>query len=270
MITIADAAQRLADAGVASPRHDAEALAAHLLGVPAYELPRTDLGPGYDGLVARREAREPLQYIVGTAAFRRLELLVGPGAFVPRPETELVAGWLIEHLESLTEPVVVDLCAGPGTIALAVASEVPAARVHAVEADTAAADWARRNIAATGLPVVLCEAEVDAALHDLDGSVDAVVANPPYLVRELTLDPEVRDHEPDVALFAEGDGLGVIRRVVETASRLLRPGGLLAVEHADDQGAVVPALLTAVGFVDVEDHRDLAGRDRFATGRRPT
>ena len=155
MTTIADAATRLAQAGVPSARHDAEALACHVLGVPSHELPRTDLGPQYDVLVERRAAREPLQYIVGSSAFRRLEVLVGPGAFVPRPETELLAGWVIDALRQRGAPVVVDLCAGPGTIALAVAQELPGAQVHAVESDPAAAAWAQRNIEATGLPVLM-------------------------------------------------------------------------------------------------------------------
>lgn len=271
MTTVAAAAQRLADAGVPSARHDAEALAAHLLGVGRHEIPRDDLGAAYDDLVRRRAAREPLQYIVGTAPFRHLELLVGPGVYVPRPETELVAGWVIDALAGVHEPLVVDLCTGPGTIALAIAGEVTGARVHAVEIDPAAASWARKNVEHTGLDVTVHEADATHALSHLDGTVDAVASNPPYVSvgDEHRLDQEVRDHEPSRALFADDDGLAVVSVVAMSAKRLLRPGGVVAIEHSAEQGQTVPALLRAVGFVDVTDHRDLAGRDRFTTARNP-
>jgi release factor glutamine methyltransferase len=266
MTTVAEAAEQLARAGVPSARHDAEAC--HLLGVRTHELPRSDLGSGYEDLVARRARREPLQYIVGSSGFRRLELLVGPGAFVPRPETELLAGWVIDALQMHDSPVVVDLCAGPGTIALAIAYELPGAVVYAVEAEPAAADWARRNIEATGLPVKLAIADVAGVLPELNGTVDAVVANPPYLVRGSVRQPEVQEHEPDVALYADDNGIAVIQQVLTSAERLLRPGGLVAVEHGDDHGSVVPELVREHGFTDVRDHRDLADRDRFTTGVR--
>ncbi|MDX6287518.1 MAG: release factor glutamine methyltransferase [Frankiales bacterium] len=271
MSTVAAAAQRLADAGVPSARHDAEALAAYLLGVQRHALPRGDLGADYDELVARRAAREPLQYIVGTAPFRQLELLVGPGVYVPRPETELVAGWIIDALVGVPAPLVVDLCTGPGTIALGVADEVAGARVHAVELDPNAIAWARKNVAHTGLDVMLHHADAAHALRELDGTVDAVVSNPPYVPVEdqHRLDPEVRDHEPSRALYADDDGLAIVSSVVMTAKRLLRPGGVIAIEHSADQGAAVPAIVQAAGFVDVLDHRDLAGRDRFTTARCP-
>jgi release factor glutamine methyltransferase len=252
-MTLTDAITTLTSAGVPSPEHDARVLAAQ---------------PGcFEELVGRRAGREPLQYIVGSAPFRHLAVLVGPGAFIPRPETELVAGWVIEMVTPLDEPIVVDLCSGPGTIALSVAQEVPHARVHAVEVDAAAAAWARRNVEATGLEVTLAVAAVSDAVPELNGRVDAVVANPPYIVRGTIDQAEVRDFEPEIALYDEGDGLGHIRDVVTAARRLLRPGGFLAIEHGDDQAGAVTDNLRAAGFRDVADHQDLTGRDRFATGR---
>jgi release factor glutamine methyltransferase len=269
---IGDAALALADAGVDSARHDAEMLAAFALGVDRAHLSRSAMFDGaqfelFRSVVIRRAAREPLQYIVGTAPFRHLDVLVGPGAFVPRPETELVAGWVIDALREQRKPAVVDLCAGPGPIALSIAHEVPGAQVYAVEVDPAAASWARRNIEATGLTVTLEVADIVDAVPALNGTCDAVVANPPYLLRGSVEQPEARDFEPEIALYDEGDGLAVIRSVVTTARRLLRPHGVLAIEHGDEQAAAVTEHLVTSGFVDVEDHRDLAGRDRFATGR---
>jgi release factor glutamine methyltransferase len=252
-MTVTQAVETLRRAGVPSPEHDARALAQH---------------EDFAELVARRAAREPLQYIVGSAPFRYLDILVGPGAFIPRPETELLVGWVIDTARALDRPVVVDLCAGPGTIALAVAHEVPAARVHAVEVAASAAVWARRNIDATALPVSLHVADIRDAVPELHGTVDVVVANPPYLVKGSVDQPEVRDHEPEIALYDEGDGLCVIRDVVVAANRLLRPGGVVAIEHGDDQGAEVTAYLRSSSYAEVTDHRDLTGRDRFATGRR--
>ena len=270
MTTIAQATQELADAGVPSARHDAEALAAYFLGVRRQALPMGDLGADYDALVRRRALREPLQYIVGSAGFRHIDVLVGPGVFVPRPETELVAGWVIDVLRGHERPTVVDLCSGPGTIALAIADEIPSARVHAVEVDPVAATWARKNVDHLGSTVVVHEVDVADALSELDGTVDAVVANPPYIPPSDAhlLDREVREFEPVRALFADDDGLAVIRDVVATASRLLRPGGVLAVEHGEGQGSAVFELIRPNGFVDVADHRDLLDRDRFATARR--
>ncbi|MFL6241274.1 MAG: peptide chain release factor N(5)-glutamine methyltransferase [Actinomycetes bacterium] len=268
---IGDAAAALAEAGVDSAQHEAEVLAAHVLGVGRSELASAPMFTGqqfetFSALVRRRTTREPLQYLVGSAPFRHLDVLVGPGAFIPRPETELVAGWAIDTARTIDAPVVVDLCSGPGTIALAIAQEAPNARVHAVEIDADAAAWAARNIAATGLQVQLHVADVVDALTSLNGDVDVVVANPPYLTRGTIDQPEVRDFEPDIALY-DGEGLGVIDAVVHVATRLLRPRGHVVVEHGDDQGGAVTGLLAAAGFTDVADHRDLTGRDRFSTGR---
>ncbi len=253
MMTVAEAAAVLARAGVPNPDYDARVLSKY---------------DDFDERIHRRAAREPLQYIVGSAPFRYLDVLVGPVAFIPRPETELLAGWVIDAAKALDRPVVVDLCCGPGTIALSMAHEVPGAQVYAVELDEAAAAWAQRNIEVLGLTVTLAVADMRDAFHDLDGSVDAVVCNPPYVVRGTIDQPEVADHEPAVALYDGGDGLAVIRTVVDVAARLLRPGGLLAVEHGDTQGSDVVQQFNTAGFVDVADHKDLTGRDRFTTGRK--
>ncbi len=269
---IAEAAERLAAAGVASARHDAEVLAAHVLGVPRGRLGLVDAKtwlqaqPRYEAALARRQAREPLQHVVGSAAFRRLDLAVGPGVLIPRPETELlvdaVLGWL--RTARVQEPRIVDLGTGTGALALALADEA-GGRVWAVERDPLALEWAARNVAQTGLDVELVAADMAEALAELDGTVDVVVSNPPYLPLELLaeLEPEVRDHDPQPALFAGADALAAIRTVEAAARRLLRPGGLVVVEHGADQGESAPACFT--GWPDLTDHRDLAGRPRYLT-----
>jgi release factor glutamine methyltransferase len=268
-----DATARLAAAGVESPGPDARLLLAHVLGVELSRLALVDdvappLAREYDALVARRAAREPLQHLTGTAWFRHVELAVGPGVFVPRPETELLAGWAIERADELADPVVVDLGTGSGAIARAIADEVPRSRVHAVELDRAAHAWAARNLAGTG--VDLRQGDLGDAFDDLAGAVDVVVSNPPYIPHEAweSVAAEVRDHDPDLALYATGDGLDVIRVVERRAALLLRPGGVVAVEHADVQGESAPAVFTVTGrWEQVRDHRDLAGRARFVTAR---
>ncbi len=268
-----DASARLRAAGVESPEHDAQVLLAHVLGVERSQLALVDDVPApaaeeYAVLVARRAAREPLQHLTGTAWFRNVELRVGPGVFVPRPETELLAGWAVEAAAGLAEPVVVDLGTGSGAIAKAVADEVPAARVHAVELDDRAHGWAARNLAGTG--VELRHGDLADAFADLAGAVDVVVSNPPYIPHEAweSVAAEVRDHDPDLALYATGDGLDSIRVVEQRAAILLRPGGVVGVEHADAQGESAPAVFTATGrWEQVRDHPDLAGRARFLTAR---
>jgi release factor glutamine methyltransferase len=268
-----EASARLREAGVESPDHDAQVLLAHVLGVDRSRLVLVDDVPApaadeYDVLVARRVAREPLQHLTGTAWFRHVELLVGPGVFVPRPETELLAGWAVEVATALAEPVVVDLGTGSGAIAKAVADEVPGARVHAVELDEQAHRWATRNLADTG--VDLRQGDLADAFDDLVGAVDVVVSNPPYIPHEAweSVATEVRDHDPDLALYASGDGLDIIRVVERRAALLLRPGGVVGVEHADVQGESAPAVFTGTRrWQQVRDHRDLAGRARFLTAR---
>ena len=271
---IREAADRLRVAGVASPEYDAAELLAHALGTTRGRLPLvTDVPPAalvlYDDLVTRRAAREPLQHLTGLAAFRHVELAVGPGVFVPRPETELLAGWAVEQALALEAPVVVDLCTGSGAIAKAVADEVTDAQVHAVELDESAYGWALRNLRGTG--VDLRHADLATAFDDLLGTVDVVVSNPPYIPLEAweSVAVEARDHDPHLALFSGDDGLDAIRALAVRAADLLRPGGVVGVEHADVQGESAPAVFAAEGrWEEVRDHRDLNDRPRFVTARR--
>jgi release factor glutamine methyltransferase len=277
---LSGAVRRLADAGVASPRFDAEELAAFVLGTSRGRLLLADGFDGtqaarFDELIAERARRVPLQHLTGVAGFRRLDLAVGPGVFVPRPETELLAGWAIERAGSLAEPVVVDLCSGSGAIALAVADECPAARVYGVEREPLAMAWARRNAAARAAagdrPVTLIEGDATGphVLAELNGLVDVVATNPPYVPDGHTVSPEVADHDPGAALWGGPDGLDVVRLLLVRAAALLRPGGWLGIEHADVQGESLPALVRrSLDFEDVSDHRDLAGRPRYTTARR--
>ena len=279
---VQDATARLGRAGVASPEHDARALAVHVLALrrPSDLLLVDGLGPeqadAFDALVGRRADRVPLQHLTGSVGFRHLELEVGPGVFVPRPETESVVQWAVDALraEGRTAPLCVDLCTGSGAIALALADEVPGATVHAVERDPDALAWARRNAARrvqAGDPEVhLHLGSAEDALPGLDGTVDLVISNPPYVAttEAHVPEPEVVLHDPGIALWAGEDGLDVVRLVEQAARRLLRPGGLVVVEHSDRQGRAVPALFEgAGGWSQVQDHPDLAGRDRYATAR---
>jgi release factor glutamine methyltransferase len=268
-----DATTRLAAAGVESPGPDAQVLLAHVLGVERSQLALVDDVPTpaveeYDALVARRAAREPLQHLTGSAWFRHVELAVGPGVFLPRPETELLAGWAIERALERPDAVVVDLGTGSGAIAGAIADEAPHARVHAVELDPVAHAWAARNLAGTRVDLRL--GDLGDAFADLAGSVDVMVSNPPYIPHEAweSVAAEVRDHDPDLALYATGDGLDTIRVVEQRAALLLRPGGVVGVEHADVQGESAPEVFIDSGrWERVRDHRDLAGRPRFVTAR---
>ena len=203
-----------------------------------------------------------------TVRFRGIDLVVGPGVFTPQPETEVVVEAVVHELRTLQHPLVVDLCTGSGTIAFSVAAEVPGATVHAVEADLVAAGWARANGERLGLPVSVLHGDAGEALHELDGTVDVVVSNPPYVAEhELDdVDPEVRDKDPHFALLAGSDGLDVVRLVEQTAWRLLRPGGLVVVEHSDRQGSTAPQVFDR--WREVRDFRDQEGRDRFLTARR--
>ena len=270
---LAQATARLRAAGVASPEHDAAELLAHVLGRSRGELVLVDDVPAdrraeYDALVARRADREPLQHLLGVAHFRHVELQVGPGVFVPRPETELLAGWAVEQACQVAAPVVVDLCTGSGAIAKAVADEVPTARVHAVELEPDAHAWAERNLAGTGVDLRL--GDMATAFEDLAGTVDVLTCNPPYIPLDAweSVAPEARDHDPAAALWSGDDGLDAMRVLERRASLLLRAGGVVGAEHADQQGESAPAVFTATGrWAEVRDHRDLAGRPRFVTAR---
>lgn len=279
-LAILEAERTLAAAGVASPRTDAELLAAHLLGVERTKLmmvPLVDppVVKALHDLVSRRAARVPLQHLTGHASLGAVTLSVGPGVFVPRPETELLLAWGESVLDGVERPVVVDLCTGSGALALALAHARPDAEVHAVEKDPTALSWARRNAdqraQAGDTPIRLYSGDVtDPRLFmELEGLVDLVVCNPPYVPDGTPVPPEVGDHDPHEAVFGGRDGLDVVRHVVGCAARLLRPGGGVAIEHDDTHGGSVPALLRARRVLtDVEDHTDLAGRPRFATARR--
>jgi release factor glutamine methyltransferase len=271
---VEEAADRFAAAGIGSPRFDAEELAAFVLGCPrplVYTAGSFSAGQGvvFSSLVARREARVPLQHLTGRVGFRYIDLAVGPGVFVPRPETELVAGWCVDALlEQATEaPLVIDLCTGSGAIALSIAHEVKDAVVHGVEREADAVAWAHRN--ATGSRVTIHHADASSSLSDFDGTVDLVVSNPPSLPEGEEVEPEVADHDPAAALWGGADGLDGPRLAEESARRLLRAGGLLAIEHADQHGPAMTEMLTASGaWSDVVVHTDLTGRDRFTTAKR--
>lgn len=271
-----EATASLREAGIPSPDFDAAELLAFVLGTSRALLsisapdPTAAQTQQYADLVARRAAREPLQHLTGSAAFRHIDLAVGPGVFVPRPETELLAGWAIEQARGSggRVPVVVDLCTGSGAIAKAVADEVPEAQVHAVELDPDAHRWAARNLEGTG--VDLRHGDMVDAFDDLLGSVDVVVCNPPYIPLEAweTVAAEARDHDPHLALFSRDDGLEAMRVLERRAAALLRPGGVVGAEHADVQGESAPGVFAATGrWTQVRDHRDLAGRARYLTAR---
>ncbi|EPH02676.1 protein-(glutamine-N5) methyltransferase, release factor-specific [Propionibacterium sp. oral taxon 192 str. F0372] len=272
------AVESLQRSGIAAPSADARWLAQHLLGVDQIGLltaadPSPEQIEAYAALVARRAAHEPLQHIVGWAPFRGLRIAVGPGVFVPRPETESVAQTAIEILREMTPQHPdglrwVELCAGTGAITASVLLEVPRVRGWAVEKHEAACAWTRRNLAGTGA-VVVCQDMAD-ALGDLDGSVDVVVANPPYIPWcDLEhLPEEVVAYDPHTALFADDDGCADIAMVIATAARLLRAGGAVVIEHGDDQQQRVLRMLGAADFEEPAGHRDLAGRPRHVSARR--
>jgi len=267
------AVETLSSAGVPAARADAEQLLAAALGVPrtrlaAVETVDADTAVRFAELVTRRSAREPLQHLVGTVAFRYIEVAVGPGVFVPRPETELLVDAVLPVLRATPHPIAVDLCAGSGALALAVADEVPSATVYAVERAPSALHWLRRNCAGSKVRVISADVGDASLLPELTGRVDAVLANPPYVGTGEDVDPEVR-HDPADALFAGPDGLAVLPAVVSTARRLLRSGGVSAVEHGDQQGRAITALLSGDdGWRQVVDHRDLADRPRYVTALR--
>jgi release factor glutamine methyltransferase len=268
---VADAAAVLARAGIDSARVDAELLAAHIAGVARGGLlfgdPDEAFYDRYHVAIAARARRIPLQHITGSAAFGSVTLTVGPGVFIPRPETEAVLEWALRQDVGPT-PVIVDLCTGSGALAVALAQARPAARVVAVENASAALTYARRNAAGYGVEVIEADVCAPDVLADHYGHVDLVVTNPPYIPDGAELDPEVAEHDPAAALFGGPDGMQIIRPIVALAARLLRPGGLIALEHDDDTAAATVAAFGASGaFTEVVSRRDLAGRPRFVTAR---
>lgn len=279
-VAIMAATAQLAESGVPSPKVDAEELAAHLLGVSRtrlglHPLLDADQFEAYRDLVLQRGKRIPLQHLTGTATLGAVTVRVGAGVFIPRPETEVLVEAALAAIEGVRNPVVADLCTGSGAIALAISVARPDAAVHAVELSPGALAWARRNAdmhAAAGHTAIDLRGgdfRDERLLADLDGTVDLVVANPPYVPAATQVEPEVADHDPAEAVFAGPEGLDVIRPLITTAAGLLKPGGFLAIEHDASHGEVVPALLSVRKVLaDVEDHLDMAGRPRFVTARR--
>ena len=292
-----EARSLLTRAGVPSPAADCVVLTGHVLGLPAARVATgPDITPqARDAVIAatqRRASREPLQHITGGTAFRHLDLYVGPGVFIPRPETEVVVGAALAQLDRPGPATVVDLGAGSGAIGLAIATERPQTTVYAVELDGGAVPWLTQNVMRHAEALRRCGSRIivvmgdagavsrsDQPLAELAGRVDLVVSNPPYIPDGLQpRDPEVRDFDPPLALFGGADGLDAVRRWLDTAADLLAPGAALVMEHGDLQGRDdgVPGLLSrhedlgAAGpvWTRVSDHLDLTGRSRYTIARR--
>jgi release factor glutamine methyltransferase len=262
----------LADVGIDSARYDAEELAAHLAGTERGRL--SLLGPPddvffdqYNAAIAARSRRVPLQHLTGTAAFGPLTLSVGPGVFIPRPETEAMLEWAVAQTLP-AKPVVVDICTGSGALALALARHWPDARVIGLDDSDAALDYARRNAADTPVQFVCADVTDSGVLTELDGQVDLVVSNPPYVPDGAELEPEVTEHDPPHAVFGGPDGMAVIPAVARLAGCVLRPGGLFAVEHDDTTSSLTAETISSTGFFDdIVARTDLTGRPRFVTAR---
>ncbi|MGA7051463.1 MAG: peptide chain release factor N(5)-glutamine methyltransferase [Mycobacterium sp.] len=270
---IDSAAELLAEAGIDSARCDAEQLAAHLAGtdrgrLTLIESPSDEFFGRYRDVIAARSQRVPLQHLIGTAAFGPVLLHVGPGVFIPRPETEAILAWATaQHLA--VRPVIVDVCTGSGALAVALAQHRPAARIIGIDDSLAALEYARRNAEGSAVEFVQADATAPDLLSDLDGQVDLVVANPPYVPDDTVLEPEVSQHDPHHAVFGGPDGMALIIAVVAHAGRWLRPGGLFAIEHDDTTSAKTVELIAGTGlFDDIVARRDLAGRPRFVTARK--
>ena len=284
--TISKATLLLTEAQVSSPQVDAEILLAYVLGVERNQLTSVNQISGeqlfeFENLVARRANRVPLQHLTGIAYFRHLELAVGPGVFVPRPETELLVEAAIKHLKTVSSSrIAIDLCAGSGAIALSLALEVPGTTVHAVELSDDAFKWLTHNVVDHAAKLEAAESHVivhhgnagdQSLLSELFNQVDALVSNPPYIPSEMIpRDPEARDHDPAIALFSGADGLDVAREVVVVAAELLKPGGFVGMEHADVQGESMPALFAAMPntWTNVKDNLDYNKLPRFTTAVR--
>ncbi|CAJ1500748.1 peptide chain release factor N(5)-glutamine methyltransferase [[Mycobacterium] holstebronense] len=272
---IDSAAALFADAGIDSARYDAEELAAHAAGTDRGRLallgpPDDEFFGRYRELVAARSSRVPLQHLIGTAAFGPVTLQVGPGVFTPRPETEAMLEWALKQAEAQQLPaLIVDACTGSGALAIALAHSLPAARVLAVDDSESALDYARRNCAGTAVELIRADITQPGLLSELDGQVDLMVSNPPYIPDGAELDPEVAQHDPEHALFGGPDGMSVITPLAHLAARLLRPGGLFAVEHDDTTPAATVQTVRGTGFFDeVVSRPDLTGRLRFVTAIR--
>ncbi len=277
------AKDRFASAGISEV--DAEHLFAYVIGLDRMELhnpirlEETLKGLGDFGvvedtfakLVSRRANHEPLQYLIGTAYFRHLELEVGPGVLVPRPESELLVDAVLTHIRNLEASTVegnisvIDLGAGSGALALAIATEAPISRVIAVEKSPEAIFWLKKNVAAISENVRIVEADVTDVLPGV--KCDVVIANPPYIPNSQPLPRDVAEHEPHIALFGGQSGLEIPKLFIEAAARLLKPSGVLAIEHTEDQGEEIAKLLS-VDFLDIKLHQDLTGRPRWTSATR--
>lgn len=280
--TLRDTAARLAVAGIGDPRVDAELLVAHVLdtsrgAVQAAAIRGDRMSPAAAAalapLVDRRCAREPLQHLTGTAPFRSLELAVGPGVFVPRPETEMVAQLAIDALRAVASdaPIAVDLGTGSGAIALAMATEVPHSRVFAAENSVDAFVWTRQNVDRISAGnVTLAFIDLADAFGELDGTVSVVASNPPYVPDDaIPRDPEVRLFDPPAALYGGPDGLDAVRQLSRVGLRLGHPGATIVIEHGEWQGAAIREILTNDGWRSAATHPDLTRRDRATTAIRP-
>ncbi len=270
--------EQLATAGF--PEVEAEHLLAHTLGLSRMDLHNsltvenalaaigdmTIVEETFWKLLDRRCAHEPLQYLTGVAYFRHLELKVGPGVLVPRPESELLVEAVLTHIEKLSGAVsVVDLGSGSGALGLAIATEAPQTHVIAVEKSAEAIHWLKENVSFIDEKVRILESDVATALEGV--KCDVVIANPPYIPDAQELPRDVADHEPAVALFGGADGMKSPRLFISTAGRLLKQGGFLAIEHHEDQGTAIADVLSA-DFTDILLHQDLTGRPRFTTAVR--
>jgi len=269
---IDSAAAQLAEAGIDSARWDAEQLAAHVAGTDRGRLrfvdPPDEFFERFQHAVAARAQRVPLQHLTGTVGFGPVLLHVGPGVFIPRPETEAMFEWAVAQTLP-ARPVIVDACTGSGALAVALSRHWPGARVFGIDDSEAALEYARRNVEGTGVELVHADIDTPGLLPDLDGRVDLVVSNPPYVPADSVLEPEVTQHDPSHAVFGGPDGMAVIPAVVARAASWLRPGGQFAVEHDDTTSSMTVACINRTGlFSDVVARNDLAGRPRFVTARR--
>ncbi len=277
---LSESSSKLKKAGVTSAIVDAELIACFCLGISRSELalmtatnqefPKDSI-ENFQLALARRVARQPLQHITGTAPFRHLELKVGPGVFTPRPETEQVVGFALERISNSASPLIVDLCAGSGAIAISLATEISGSTVFAVEKSKEAFSYLRDNAASYGLAEGnLRNEDLNDSLQDLDGQVDLVISNPPYIPDDaIPIDLEVQLHEPSMSLYGGADGLDVVRQISGRALKLLKPGGLLVMEHADTQSSAISKLLLAEGWIEIVTRADLAGKDRMISALKP-
>ncbi len=277
---LATTVEKFSKAGIESAKADAEILLAYVLGLSRGELLSRAITDGeisvadrhsFEQLALRRAQREPLQHLTGRAAFRSLELIVGPGVFVPRFETETVVEKAIAELRNLNvaEPIVVDLATGSGAIAISLAVEIPTAKVFAVELSEEALVYTRQNFANYAPEAVLVQGDLSQAFSELNGKVDLLISNPPYIPNEMIpIYPEVHLHDPKLALYGGVDGLDIVRKVDQRARELVRPGGKLVIEHADMQGSQVRQILVDSGWQNVYTGKDLAGRDRMVIATR--